>query len=209
MNTLLPQYEYFGTPLPTISNDEKLAGMTSAFPTVTADENPPRYDEATGKDNLPMVFEGRPQLVVEGQGVVAIQVTPGSDSTLRINLTQSLDPKDDETNLELELTTTSAKFFAIKGEKKTEIPSTTPKGLKAALLAPGVPDLYWLSVDKKNGFLRYGKTYRSASLTYLKAKIQVGDVATTPGPFIWVKSLKYIWFSASDPGSSVRPQCKL
>ncbi|KAF8069883.1 RmlC-like cupin domain-containing protein [Lyophyllum atratum] len=164
--------------------------MTSVFPSVlTHADLPPLYDDEPETDTVAN-FKDPLQLVVEGQGIVAVQVKPGVQFS--IILTPSAELGDNDTGLKLELTEKSAKFFAITLHSSTEIPSVTPKGPTAPLLVPGVEDLYWLSVDQKNGSLRYGKTYRSASTTFLKATVDVGDKATKPGPFIWVKSLKHV-----------------
>ncbi|KAF9459693.1 hypothetical protein BDZ94DRAFT_1120817, partial [Collybia nuda] len=111
-----------------------------------------------------------------------------------------------DTGLKLELTEKSAKFFAITPTSSVEIPSVTPKGPRAPLLISGVEDLYWLNVDKKNGNIRYGKTYRSASATFLAAKVDIGDNVKTPGPYLWIKSLKYVSITSLAGNTlSIRP----
>ena len=197
MSSLILPYAYFGTSDSTISKEEKDAGLKSAFPGIYP---PPKYSERDGEEHVPTVGSRPMSLEVEGQGIVAVQATV--DNEFNITLSPS-DPKEDEKILQLQLTPSTAKFFTIQGDTRTEIESTTPKGPQAALPIPGVQDLYWLSLDKKNGFIRYGKTFRSASCTYLKAEVKV-MIEDKDGPFAWIKKLKNVDVRFVDKASSVR-----
>ncbi|GLB44970.1 hypothetical protein LshimejAT787_1900480 [Lyophyllum shimeji] len=190
MANLIHHYTYFGTTESTITHDERREGITSAFPSVLTRADLPPIHNDEGHSHTQANFADPLTLQIEGQGVVAVRLTPGVH--LAITLTPHEDLREGDTGLKLDLGAASANFYTVKQNSEETISSITPKGRKAPLLVPGVEDLYWLSVDKKNGMLRYGKTYRSASLTFLLAKVDVGDEATKPGPFIWIKSLKYI-----------------
>jgi hypothetical protein len=198
----LRYFSYFGTTESTISDTERRAGITSAYPSILAgDALPPMGDNEPMSKTI-LTFDTTPQLVVEGQGTVAIQMTPGVQFAITLMPSEQL--ADGEHALTLYLTNEGAQFLDVTSTTTpVEIPSTMPKGLDAARLFPGEPDLFWLSVDQKNGYIRYGKTYRSVAVTGLQSKVDVGDPATTPGKFIWVKKLKYISI-ASTQGTSVR-----
>ncbi|KAF7969452.1 hypothetical protein HWV62_22333 [Athelia sp. TMB] len=191
MASLILPYAYFGTSDSTISEEEKHAGM--------------RVQREGWERACPHQQFAAMTLVVEGQGIVAVEATVDNEFT--ITLTPS-DPKENEKMLQLQLTPSTAKFFTIQGATKTEIESTTPKGPQAALPIPGVQDLYWLSLDKKNGFIRYGKTFRSASCTYLKAKVQV-MIGEKDGPFAWIKGLKNVEVGTVSKASSILPPSSL
>lgn len=201
MANLIDHYAYFGTADSAVSPDEKRAGMTSLFPRVLMrDELPPLYDDEPNLKTESFANTTTPlELIVQGQGVVAVQVIPGAQFS--ITLTPSPQLGASETGLKLELTDTSAKFLAVTSTSSTEIPSKTPKGATAPFLIPGVEDLYWLSVDKKNGTIRHGRTYRSAGTTFLIAeKLDVGE-KKKKGPYIWMKSLKYVSIASVMGGS--------
>lgn len=150
-----------------ISLDKKLPCTTSGL-----DDLPPIYDDEPETDAAPDIRDsGALKLAVEGQGLVAVKVTPRTQFS--ITSTPSPDISGEETALRLELTETSAKFFAISLKATTDIPTIAPQGTKAALLTPGVNDLYW----------------KSTSATCLEANLDIGDKTTKAGPFIWVKSI--------------------
>jgi hypothetical protein len=194
-------FSYFGSDESTLSSAERQAGMVSAYPFIHVGKLLP--ENANPTTATAPQFDKTPQLVVEGQGTIAVQITPGS--FFSIALTPSVQLKDNETALKLELTDKSAKFFAVTTQTQMEITSVMPKGLDAARLIPGVADMYWFSIDKKNGYIRYGKTYRTVAVTALQSKVDVGDETDKPGPFLWVKKLRYIAISSMQGGSvSVR-----
>jgi hypothetical protein len=89
------------------------------------------------------------------------------------------------------LTEAGGKIFSVCPDgREQELDTKSPKGIDATKLVPGVEDSYWLSLDKKNGHLRYGKSYKCVSATCLVAKLDIGDEKATPGPHIWVKRLR-------------------
>jgi hypothetical protein len=189
----LEYFSYFGTTASTLSDVERNAGFVSAFPTVLEG------------NSLPDITTGKTQLVgtlpVKGQGTVAIQLKPST--YFAITLSPSPQLKVGETRLQLELMDSTAKFFSVTTTndiknpiKKEEIKAILPKGIDAAKLIPGVDDLFWLSIDQENGIIRYGKTFMAAAVTYLLATVDVGDIVTKPGPFIWIKQLKYVSISS-------------
>jgi hypothetical protein len=190
----LEYLSYFGTTASTLSDVERKAGLVSAFPTVLED------------DSLPDITTGEKQpvgtLLVKGQGTVAVQLKPSTYFAITLSPSQQL--KEGETALQLELTDNTAKFFSITTTTKKEIVASFPKGIDAAKLIPGVDDLFWLSVDQNNGFIRYGKTFRAAAVTYLLAKVVVGDF-TKPGSFIWIKQLEYVSISSQQTTHDIRP----
>ncbi|KIM79005.1 hypothetical protein PILCRDRAFT_10664 [Piloderma croceum F 1598] len=198
----LEYFSYFGTTASTLSDVERNAGFVSAFPTVLEG------------NSLPDITTGEKQpvgtLPVKGQGTVAVQLKPST--YFAITLSPSPQLKDGGTTLQLELTDSTAKFFSVTTTidtknpiRKEEITATFPKGIDAAKLIPGVDDLFWLSVDKENGVIRYGKTFRTAAVTYLMATVDVGDIVTKPGPFIWIKQLEYVSISSQQTNYDIRP----
>jgi hypothetical protein len=188
----LDYFSYFGTSArTTLSDAERRAGLVPAF---TVLEGKPLTEITTGESPLVDTVT----LPVKGQGTVAVKLKPSH--YLAITLSPSQQLKEGETALQLEVTNKTAKFYAVTTTTKEEIiEASFPKGVDAAKLIPEVDDLFWLSVDQKNGFIRYGKTYRAAAVTYLLAKVVVEDELEKPGPFNWIKKLKHVSISCCDP----------
>jgi hypothetical protein len=188
----LDYFSYFGTSArTTLSDAERRAGLVPAF---TVLEGKPLTEITTGES--PLV--DTETLPVKGQGTVAVKLKPSH--YLAITLSPSQQLKEGETALQLKVTDKTAEFYAVTTTKEEIIKASFPKGVDAAKLIPEVDDLFWLSVDQKNGFIRYGKTYRAAAVTYLLAKVNVEGESEKPAPFRWIKRLKHVSISSPQGG---------
>ena len=145
----------------------------------------------------------RDYLVIEGQGTIDVHVNPGSHLSISLYISSK-----NPACLRLDLTETGGKLFSVFPDgQELELDTKAPKGVDAGRLVPGVEDSYWLSLDKKNGHLRYGESYKCASGTCLVAKLDIGDEKTVPGPYIWVKKLRK--FKIISPAAFGERLCQL
>lgn len=127
----------------------------------------------------PSVSESKPVSVMElkvvGQGTIAVKSTATQSIEFLVSK-RSNDQEDGFPKLSLKLTQTQAVFSkktqqgetALSGKvnvKRPEasryIPSTSPPG----------GTVYWLSIDRSNWLLRYGKYYTSNALTLIEMKL--------------------------------------
>ena len=71
-----------------------------------------------------------------------------------------------------------------------------PDVKETLLLDPGRESTYWFSIDSKNGFLRYGKNFRSKSMTLLEVVLKERDERT--GLRVWKKPDSYAWLEKAE-----------
>ncbi|CAI4214409.1 unnamed protein product [Parascedosporium putredinis] len=79
-----------------------------------------------------------------------------------------------------------------------EIPITFSKGVEACYLNKGEKTTYWLSLDKENGRIRYGKYYTNAKLTLAEVSLKTRD---DKGVLVWKEPETYNWLERLKPFS--------
>jgi hypothetical protein len=119
-------------------------------------------------------------LEVEGQGTVSVDADASVGFHIAVKTRDPFKP-----NLYLDVTTDSCTFTygglpALEGGnipmgKREAIPASYLKGEKASYLVGNHPYKHWLSTDRENGKLRYGRGYCGASLVLLEAIPKVKD----------------------------------
>lgn len=117
-------------------------------------------------------------LPIQGQGTIAISATNASKLVIKLSR------GEDTTNYLSLVVSEDECYFSIgeDPETGTQIQGDIFKNNRNTLdidlikhscyLRPDATDLYWLSLDRASGILRYGKKYLNAGLTLYEAKLK-------------------------------------
>lgn len=151
----------------------------------------------TAPQPAPDIAGAKSNLIVKGQGVVAVRATISDDDGAELRLQLST---NDPAKPILYLTLTPKSYKLVFGSPafvggnipllETVIPAKELKGPAACYLVPSNTVTYWLSIDRDNGILRYGKDYLNVKLTLLKADLKEQN----DGLMVWIDK-KYDWLS--------------
>lgn len=137
--------------------------------------------------------DGDHDLPIKGQGTISI--SSDAQSLLHIELR----PTGGKQSLFLEVGTEKCQLYqAGKGSddplkyqkpvNATQIPFTYLKQVFDATLRSGEKTTYWLSLDRSNGIIMYGKYYANRSMALLQAELK----DTKDGVKVWKKE-EYAW----------------
>lgn len=132
------------------------------------------WEEFSAEENLTLFSSEPAALGVTGKGTIAVR----SKATQKLNFIVSAG--DGYPKLSLKITQTSCEFAKEDGSGKTtlEIQHVRPEAnphLPKMAMADGT--VYWLSIDRSNWILRYGKYYSCKALTILGVSLtkKTGD----------------------------------
>ncbi|CCM00576.1 uncharacterized protein FIBRA_02611 [Fibroporia radiculosa] len=135
-------------------------------------------------------------LPIEGQGTIAVSTNAKAGLRIAVNTPDSSKP-----TLFLDVTTDHCGFSygkdsVVLGSTPTPIPAVALKGIAACYLLPDQQTTYWLSVDRPNGVIRYGKYYLSTNLALLEATLKVkndqGVMVWSDPKWNWLDDLKNV-----------------
>lgn len=137
-------------------------------------------------------------LPIKGQGTISLQ------SDANDLLMFELRPADHKQSLFLEIGRNEVSLYQADKLQddplawqptfnQTPIPFEYLKKPLDASLRPGVKTTYWLSLDRSNGIIMYGKYYANRSMTLVQAELK----KTEKGVKVW-KDKEYEWLETLD-----------
>lgn len=126
-------------------------------------------------------------LPVTGQGTIAVR--SAAINLLKISVSTSPELLDGPI-LHLDIGPSNFLFYFENKAGKHEIPFNVLKGQDACYLNSGLETTYWLSLDKENGILRYGKYFTNKSMTLVEATLKQEN---KDGVMIWKNEEQFSW----------------
>ena len=139
------------------------------------------------------------QFPIKGQGVIALRV-PAGGTGLRIAVSTRSTTTNSPKSLFLTLgTDTCALTYGPALEGSESIPYAVLQNEAACFFKPAYEDTYWLSVDRPNGCIRFGRTLTSVSMTLgevqlKKRSLEGTQVWEAPQTFSWLDDVQDITF---------------
>lgn len=131
------------------------------------------------------------QLPIKGQGVIAVRVPPGDCEGLTISVWSSSSGVFPPTMLSLNLRKKSCSLEYSTPDNTTPIEWKKPKSEQASYLQEGtVEETYWLSVDRPNGWIRWGRGYTNVALATGEVELKYKD---DTGVMVWKDKGKFEW----------------
>lgn len=152
----------------------------------------PKPESSPTTDRKPTPPVNEYKLPVPGQGTIAVSSNPGDTFTLAVG------SEEWEALLLMRVGTDSCKLSYTSGDgsivdiRSVEVPATGAATKKA-----GIKTTNWLSIDHKNGILRYGKHYTNVKNTLLCVDLKKKDndkgiSVWNQGGYAWIEKLNTV-----------------
>lgn len=130
------------------------------------------------------------QLPIKGQGVIALRVPPGGEG-LEISVSNDSSGVDSPTTLYLILGKDSCSLAYGNPTKKIPIEWKRLKPEQASYFQGGsIGETYWLSVDRPNGWIRWGRGYTNVALATGEVELKYKDEV---GVMVWKDKKEFGW----------------
>jgi hypothetical protein len=160
-------------------------------------KEPVKFISDDGDHDLPIMGQGTISLSSDAKNLLRLELRPtgGKESVYlhvgaqECQLFQAERSPDDPLKYE-------------PPEKPIPIPFEYLKQVSDASLRPGVKTTYWLSLDRSNGIIMYGKYYANRSMTLLQAELKEtvrGVQVWKRKEYEWLETLKEV-YAIQDPG---------
>ncbi|KAK2755774.1 hypothetical protein FQN54_005924 [Arachnomyces sp. PD_36] len=187
---------------------QETANLLSAVH-LSDEKNPPQLVSEDGDHDLP----------IQGQGTISL--SSNAKKLLRFELRTS----DGKNSLYLEIGDRECHLYGAEQSSEDPLKYQAPKNPKRipfeylkkpadAGLRSGVKSTYWLSIDRNNGIIMYGKYYANRSMaliqTELKKTTKEGVKVWVDDSYAWLETLKEV-YAIQDPldDNKVLPQMKI
>lgn len=118
-------------------------------------------------------------LQILGQGTITVKATIQDSLEIVVHTDE---PVETRTTLGIRVTARDVNFYSEKQGMKIPLPFEARKPIEEAYLEVDVETDYWLSIDKENGRIRYGKHWTHSNLTCLEANYKY---ANPKGELVW------------------------